>query len=272
MNKVQSADGTAIAYDRAGTGPAVILVDGALCRRAFGPMQPLAALLQEQFTVFTYDRRGRGDSGDASVYSAAREVEDLAALIEAAGGTACVFGASSGAALALLAAASGAPIARLALYEPPFVAEGASGSEPDHVTHLKQLLASGRRGAAVKYFMKDMVRVPGPVLVMMQLMLPVWSKLKAVAHTLPYDATIMGKWSVPRDIAARVRVPSLVMHGGKTDARLARAATLLAAALPGAEHRVLEGQRHDVAARALAPVLVEFFSGVASLRVERAVG
>lgn len=272
MNKVQSADGTAIAYDRTGSGPAVILVDGALCRRAFGPMQPLAALLAPRFTVFTYDRRGRGDSGDASVYSSAREVEDLVALIEAAGGSACVFGASSGAALALHAAASGAPIAKLAMYEPPFVAEGASGSEADHVAHLKQLLASGRRGAAVKYFMKDMVRVPGPVLMVMQLMLPVWSKLKAVAHTLPYDATIMGKWAVPREIAARVKVPSLVMHGGKTDERLARAAAALAAALPGAEHRVLEGQRHDVAARVLAPVLVEFFSGGAGAVRMRAVG
>ena len=261
MNKVHSADGTEIAYDRAGTGPALILVDGALCRRAFGPMQPLAALLTRHFTVYTYDRRGRGDSGDASVYSPAREVEDMAALIAAAGGAACVFGASSGAALALHAAASGLPITKLAMYEPPFVAEGASTTEPDHVAHLQQLIASGRRGAAVKYFMKDMVRVPAAVVMMMQLMLPVWSKLKAVAHTLPYDATIMGTWSVPREVAARVRVPSLLMHGGKTDARLVRAATALAAVVPGVEHRVLEGQTHNVAARVLAPALLEFLAG-----------
>jgi pimeloyl-ACP methyl ester carboxylesterase len=276
MNKVQSADGTEIAYDRAGNGPALILVDGALCRRAFGPMPPLAALLTQHFTVYTYDRRGRGDSGDANAYSVAREVEDIAALIESAGGSACVFGASSGAALALHAAASGVPITKLAMYEPPFVAEGAGRDEPDHVAHLRALLASGRRGAAVKYFMKDMVRVPAFVVLMMQLMLPVWSKLKAVAHTLPYDATIMGEWSVPRELAARVRVPSLVMHGGKTDARLARAATTLAAALPGSQQRVLEGQNHNVSARALAPELLAFFARgaevVVGARGERSVG
>lgn len=264
MNKVESADGTEIAYDRAGTGPALILVDGALCRRAFGPMPPLAALLTQHFTVYTYDRRGRGDSSDAPVYSPAREVEDLAALIAVAGGSACVFGASSGAVLALHAAASGLPITKLAMYEPPFVAEGAGTTEPDHVAHLQQLIASGRRGAAVKYFMKDMVRAPGPVVMMMQLMLPVWSKLKAVAHTLPYDAAILGKWTVPREIAARVRTPALVMHGGKTDARLVRAATTLAGVVPGARHRVLPGQNHNAAAKALAPALLEFFAGEAS--------
>jgi pimeloyl-ACP methyl ester carboxylesterase len=161
----------------------------------------------------------------------------------------------------LHAAASGGAITRVALYEPPFIAEGSRGAEPDHVAALRVLLSGGRRGAAVKYFMADMVRVPKPVVFMMQLMLPVWSKLKAVAHTLPYDATIMGNWSVPTERAAQVHVPALVMHGGKTDARLSRAAVALSAALPNAETRVLAGQDHNVAAGALAPVLREFFLG-----------
>jgi pimeloyl-ACP methyl ester carboxylesterase len=259
MNHIQSADGTSIAYDRVGQGPALILVDGALCRRAFGPMTKLAQQLAPYFTVYSYDRRGRGDSSDAGSYSAEREVEDIAALIQLAGGSACVYGASSGAALGLYAAASGLPITRLALYEPPFVSEGSTGQEPDHVAALRALLAENQRGAAVRYFMRDMVRVPKPVVFMMQLIVPVWSKLKAVAHTLPYDATIMGNWSVPVERAAKARVPTLVMHGGKTDPRLMRAATALVAALPQAESRVLAGQDHNAAASAVAPVLREFF-------------
>lgn len=259
MNHIQSSDGTSIAYDRVGQGPALILVDGALCRRAFGPMTQLAAELASDFTVYTYDRRGRGDSGDAPSYSVEREVEDLAALIHLAGGTAYVFGASSGAALGMYAAASGLTIPRLAMYEPPFVSEGASGQEPDHVAALRALLAKDRRGAAVKYFMGDMVRAPKAMVFMMQLILPVWAKLKAVAHTLPYDATIMGNWRVPTQRAAQVHIPTLVMHGGKTDPRLGRAATALAAALPRSESRVLAGQTHNAAATAVAPALREFF-------------
>jgi pimeloyl-ACP methyl ester carboxylesterase len=145
------------------------------------------------------------------------------------------------------------------MYEPPFVAEGTSGQEPDHVAVLRQLIDTGKRGAAVKYFLGDMVRAPKPMVFMMQLMVPVWSKLKAVAHTLPYDATIMGTWAVPTQRAAQVRVPTLVMHGGKTDARLSRAADALAAALPNAQSRVLAGQTHNAAATAVAPVLRAFF-------------
>lgn len=261
MNHTQSADGTSIAYERVGTGPALILVDGALCRRAFGPMPKLAEQLSRDFSVYLFDRRGRGDSSDAASYSVEREVEDLAALIKVAGGSAFVFGASSGAALGLHAAAGGAAITRLAMYEPPFVAEGTTGHEPDHVVALRKLIAAGKRGAAVRYFMGDMVRAPKPMVFMMQLMVPVWSKLKAVAHTLPYDATIMGNWCVPTQRAAQVRVPTLVMHGGKTDARLSRAANALAAALPNAELRVLPGQTHNASATALAPVLLSFFAG-----------
>ena len=259
MSQITSADGTVIAYDRSGAGPAIVLVDGALCSRAFGPMPKLAALLSEHFSVYTYDRRGRGESGDSAAYSVAREVEDLAALIEVAGGSAYVFGASSGAALAIEAAASGVPITKVALFEPPFVAAETTGSEPDHLAHLRQLVASERRSDAVKYFMKDMVRVPGPMLLVMRLMFPVWSKLKAAAHTLPYDAAILGNWSVPVERAAHVKVPAWVLYGGKSDKRLMRAAKRLTTAIPGAEARVLAGQTHNAAASAIAPVLRELF-------------
>ena len=259
MPTVQSADGTSIAYDRIGTGPALILVDGALCRRAFGPMPKLAALLAPHFTVYTYDRRGRGDSSDAASYAVERELEDLAALLTAAGGAASVFGASSGAALGLRAAAAGLPLRKLAMYEPPFVQEGASAREPDHIAALRQLLARGQRGAAVKYFMQDMVHAPAAVVLMMRCLFPVWAKLKAVAHTLPYDAAIMGDWRVPVARASEVKVPSLVLHGGKTDARLRRGAHALAAAIPGAEHGELAGQDHNAQAKVLAPVLRAFF-------------
>jgi pimeloyl-ACP methyl ester carboxylesterase len=266
MHTLQSDDGTSIAYERAGSGPALILVDGALCSRAFGPMPKLVPLLAPHFTVYTYDRRGRGDSADSASYSVERELEDLAALVRVAGGSAFAFGASSGGALVLHAAASGVPIARLAIYEPPFVNEGASSGERDHIAQLRSLIAAGQRGAAVKYFMADMVGAPKPVVFMMRLMLPVWSKLKAVAHTLPYDATIMGNWLVPKEHAARVRVPSLVMYGGKTDERLRRAAEAVSAALPHAELRVLPGQNHAAAASAVAPALLAFFTGPSEQR------
>lgn len=259
MQQVTSKDGTSIAFDRAGRGPNLILVDGALCRRTFGPMPALAQKLSDRFSVITYDRRGRGDSGDTAPYSVEREVEDLGAVIEAAGGSAYVFGASSGGALALEAVASGLPITALAMFEPPFVAAEASSSEADHLTHLRQLLAAGKRGAAVRYFLKDMVRAPGPVVAIMQLMFPIWSKLKAVAHTLPYDCTILGNWAIPMQRAAQVKIPTLVTNGSKTDPRLRRAAKLLADAIPRAEHAELAGQNHNASADAVAPVLAKFF-------------
>ena len=262
MDYVTSQDGTRIAFERVGSGPGLILVDGALCRRAFGPMTKLATALSDTFSVITYDRRGRGDSGDAAAYSAAREVEDLAALIAVAGGSAHVFGASSGAALALEAAASGMAINKLALYEPPYVAGDTQAQQPDHRARLLQLIAAEKRGAAVRYFMRDMVQVPAFALVMMQLMVPIFSKLKAVAHTLPYDAEIMGNWSVPTERAAQVRIPTLIANGSKTDERLRRAAKVIARVVPGADYLELPGQTHNVSAKALAPVLKAYFSSV----------
>jgi len=260
MSQVRSKDGTTIAYERSGSGPALILVDGALCSRAFGPSPKLATRLAPHFTVYAYDRRGRGQSGDTPPYSPAREVEDIAALIEAAGGSACLLGLSSGGALALEAAASGLPIKKVVAYEPPYVDDAGQRGGAAHEVQLKGLLAIGNRGGAVKYFMQDMVGAPGPVVVMMQLVPWVWRKLKAVAHTLPYDAAVMTQFRIPRTRFASIATPALVMNGSKTDARLKEAARAIADAVPGARHRELPGQTHNVKAAVLTPAVVDFLN------------
>ena len=260
MSHVISKDGTRIAYERMGSGPAVILIDGAMCSRAFGPSRKIAELLKEHFTVYLYDRRGRGESGDTQPYSKAREVEDIDALVRAAGGSAFAVGLSSGAALALEAAASGLALPKLAVYEPPFMPDDAARhAQADHEAKLKALVAADDRGAAVKYFMRDMVNVPAPFMLMMQLMRGVWRKLKAVAHTLPYDAAIMGDWQVPTVRLAGVRAPTLAMCGGKTERRLKRAIEELVKVLPNVRKQVLPGQTHNVSAAVLVPALVQFF-------------
>jgi pimeloyl-ACP methyl ester carboxylesterase len=263
MNTVFSNDGTPIAFDRSGSGPALILVDGALCYRASGPMKPLAALLSQHFTVFTYDRRGRGDSGDRPPYSVEREVEDIDALINEAGGTAFVYGISSGAALALEAARRGLPITKLALYEAPFIVDD---SHPpiadDFLPRLNALVAEGRRGDAVRLFLK-LVGLPAIVITLMRF-LPAWSKLTAVAHTLPYDITIVKGYQtgkpLPATAWASIAAPTLVGIGGKSPAWMRTAMHALAGVLPNATLSTLEGQTHMVGAKALAPVLVEFFA------------
>ena len=259
MSKVHSKDGTAIAFDKLGSGEPVILVDGALCSRSFGPLPKLAPLLAPHFTVFHYDRRGRNESGDTPPYAVEREVEDLEALIAQAGGSACVFGISSGAALALAAAARGAKIKKLALYEPPFVAVSSARTVPsDSAAQLSRLIAAGRRGDAVKFFLVDMVGMPAIFAYIMRV-LPVWPKLKAVAHTLPYDAAVLGDFSLPKERAASVAVPTLAIGGEKSPVELRSAVSAVAETVPRVKLRMLKGQTHNVSVKVLAPVLVEFF-------------
>jgi pimeloyl-ACP methyl ester carboxylesterase len=259
MSTILSKDGTVIAFDELGNGEAIILVDGALCSRAFGPLPKLAQLLAPHFTVFNYDRRGRNESGDTPPYAVEREVEDIEALIAKSGGSASVFGTSSGAALALAAAARGASIKKLALYEPPFVAgRSARTAPPDSEAQLKRLIAAGRRGDAVKFFMVDMVGMPAIFAYILRV-LPIWPKLKAVAHTLPYDAAVLGDFSLPKERAASVAVPTLVIGGEKSPVELRSAVSAVAEAVPRAKLRMLKGQTHNVSVKVLAPVLVEFF-------------
>jgi pimeloyl-ACP methyl ester carboxylesterase len=258
MSQVTSKDGTAIAYERVGDGPPLILIDGALCSRAFGPMPKLAPPLAQKFTVYFYDRRGRGESGDTAPYTKDREIEDLAALIGTAGGAAALVGLSSGASLALEAAAARLPVTGVVAYEPPYVEPAGATRGRAHQDRLRELVAAGNRGGAVRYFMRDMVGVPAPAVWIMRLMPGLWRKLAAVGHTLPYDAAVMGDFTVPTERLRTVAVPTLVMHGSKTDARLKRAAGEVAGAIPAARSRTLAGQNHNVSAAVLAPAVVEF--------------
>ena len=258
MKTVTSKDGTIIAYDQSGTGDPLILVDGAMCHRNFGPSRKLAALLSGEFTVIIYDRRGRGESGDSPEYSVGRELEDLEALMEAFGGKANVFGISSGAGLAVLAAARGLPVVKLGLYEPPYIAGREGSIHGQHESKLRKLLSENRRGDAVRYFLSDMVNVPAPFVFMTRLM-PVWKKLKAIAHTLPYDAAVMGDFTVPGTMIASIAVPTLIAAGEKSPARLREAANKVAEKLPDGTFKILKKQTHNINEKVLAPVLLDFF-------------
>jgi pimeloyl-ACP methyl ester carboxylesterase len=263
MNTVRSADGTAIAYTRAGQGPPLILVDGALCSRSFGPMPKLAEQLTAHFTVYTYDRRGRGASGDTAPYEPDREVEDLEALVSLAGESVYLHGTSSGAALALEAAKHIRSIAKLAVYEPPFIVDDTRTPMPDDwLPRLKQLVADNQPGAAVKMFMR-FVGTPAIFTAAMPFT-PVWGKLKAAAPTLPYDITIVHEHQRGRPLTsaewAAVKVPTLAAAGGKSPAWITNGTRALAAALPDAAYRTLPGQNHMVKAQVIAPVLTEFFA------------
>ncbi|MGH2652843.1 MAG: alpha/beta fold hydrolase [Actinomycetota bacterium] len=258
MNQVTSNDGTTIAFDRPGEGPPVILVCGGSTDRMANA--PLATLLAPQLTVFNYDRRGRGDSGDTSPYAVEREVEDIAAMIDAAGGSAPLYGTSSGGVLALEAAASGLPVTKLALWEPPFILDESRRPPADTAKTFHELVAAGRRGDAVEYFMSKVVGLP-PEFVAGARNAPFWSAQEALAHTLEYDAIIMGDYSLPTERAAAVTVPTLVMDGGASFEGMAESAQALVDVLPHGQRRTLEGQEHNVDHNALAPVLVEFFTG-----------
>lgn len=263
---VLSRDGTTIAFDRVGQGPVLILIMGAMCSRTLGPGVKLAPDLARRFTVFTYDRRGRGGSSDNGPYAVEREIEDLDALIKKAGGSAFVFGHSSGAVLAVNAAARGLPIRKLALYEAPLIVDSSRPSTEGDWAQMKAFVAAGRRGDAVKVFLRS-VGVPGFVGAIMR-WTPMWSKLTTVAHTLPYDGAIMGELQrgepLPAGIWGNVTAPAIAIAGGKSPAWLHNGSRALAAALPHAQYRVLEGQAHDVKAKALAPMLTEFFGGAGS--------
>ncbi|GAB2833855.1 alpha/beta fold hydrolase [Lentzea nigeriaca] len=259
-----SADGTEIAYSITGSGPALILVDGAMCHRMFGPSTELASVLDKNFTVYTYDRRGRGETGDgATPWSLEREVEDIGALIEEAGGSAFVFGVSSGAVLAMEAASRLPGITRLAVYEAPYVVDDTFKPRPaDIVQQMNELLARDDRSGMLTKFMK-MVGAPGIGIAMMKLM-PWWRKLKPVAHTLPWDLTILGDdgrgSKLPTD-RWTVKVPTLAMDGGKSPEYLRNTMKNVAEVLgPDTEYRTLPGQTHMYKSSVMAPVLVEFFT------------
>jgi pimeloyl-ACP methyl ester carboxylesterase len=263
MEQVLSSDGTAIVFDRTGDGPPLILVGGALQHRAVDTATSrLAALLAPRLTVFHYDRRGRGDSGDTAPYAVEREVEDLGALIDEAGGWAFLYGMSSGGALALEAAARGLAATKLALYEPPFILDnGRPGTPEDFATKLAELTSAGRRGDAVEFFLTEGPGMPAEAIAQMR-QTAIWPQFEAVAHTLAYDTTIMAdQKSLLAERVPSVTAPTLLIDGGASPVWSRNAVQTLADKLPHGHRRTLEGQTHVAAPELLAPVLVEFFVG-----------
>jgi pimeloyl-ACP methyl ester carboxylesterase len=255
METVTSNDGTPIGFDRLGSGPPVVLVCGGSVDRMSNA--GLAGVLADRFTVLNYDRRGRGDSGDTAPYAVEREIEDIAAVIGAAGGSAHLYGSSSGAALALEAAAAGLPIDMLALWEPPYIPEGVPRPPADTAKTYTELVDAGRRGDAVEFFMSKVVGLPDEFVTQARSS-PFWPQQEALAHTLAYDATIMGDYSLPTERAAAVKVPTIVMAGDASFPWMSDTARALAEALPEGELRILEGQTHDAAPEALAAAITEF--------------
>jgi pimeloyl-ACP methyl ester carboxylesterase len=255
---VTSADGTRIAFDRLGQGPPVVVVSGMFCDRQ--TKQELAERLAAQFTVVNYDRRGRGESGDTAPYAVEREVEDLGALVDAIGGTASVYGHSSGACLALIAAGRGLQVTRLVLHEPPY---GDDDDESKHASrelglNVRAAVAEDRRADAIKLFMADSGMPPE--------MLEGMSadpKMQAVAPTMPYDLELTGDLAggtIPQDLVRAVNVPTLVIAGGESPEFFRDTATRIVEMLPTGKHTLLEGQDHAAPAEVVAPAVAEFLA------------
>jgi pimeloyl-ACP methyl ester carboxylesterase len=257
METVTSADGTVLAYDRAGDGPALIVCVGAFCtRRTFVPPGDLT----RRFTVVTYDRRGRGDSGDTGPFAPEREYEDLAAVAAAAGAEPpFVFGHSSGAAIALRAAAAGLPVAGIAAYEAPFGNDETPQPDVDPADHIRELVAAGRSREAVVFWMADVVRAPAQVLAQLD-GAPWVQDLEPLARTLPYDLAVTAG-GVPETELAKINVPVLILGGGNSPAWFRRSVAEQAAATPGAQLRMLAGYDHNAPPEVLTPILASFFDG-----------
>lgn len=254
MEIATSADGTGIAFDRTGDGPALVLVGGALSTR--GAAAGIAAHLAARFTVVSYDRRGRGDSGDTPPYAVSREVEDLAGVMEATGAHA-VYGHSSGAIVALEATVAGVPVHRLAVYEPPYILEGTRSRTSGLDGRVAALVDEGRRGDAVKLFLSEAVQLPDEV-VAGAAASPAWPSMEAIAPTLVYDLTLAGDNLIPERLSS-VAVPVLAVDGGDSAEWMRAAVAAVAATIPGCRYVTLPGQGHGAADAALAPVLAEFF-------------
>jgi pimeloyl-ACP methyl ester carboxylesterase len=268
MNIITSKDGTKIAYDEQGNGPVVVLVAGAFGSRTFGPMPGLVPLLSNNFTAVLYDRRGRGDSGDTQPFDKKREIEDIEALIDDLGGTAYLYGISSGAAVAATAASAlGAQkVTKLALYEPSFILEESHSPIPsDYLDQLRRMLSEGRRSDMAALFLTDAVGLPAEMVEGMK-QAPFWSEMAQVAHTLLYDGAFMVENQRAkrmndelRETLEAIEVPTIVIDGSATYPFLHNTADIVAKTITGATRATLESQQHDVAPEAIAPVLIEFF-------------
>ena len=256
-----SRDGTVIAFTKRGSGPPLIIVDGAFCYRENGPATELAMLLAQHFTVFTYDRRGRGESGDIAPYTVEREIDDFRALAKEAGAVPFAVGVSSGGALILQAVASGVGVRKIALYEPPYLVGGSGPhSFEDARNRLQSLVSAGDRGDAVRFFMTDVYGAPRAFVFAMPFLMPnAWRRNKLVVHTVPYDLTLLGDRSVLNERSSSISVPTLVIGGEKSPKVLRDAVATVANALPNAHSRFLPGQDHNLSSGVLTPVLFDYF-------------
>jgi pimeloyl-ACP methyl ester carboxylesterase len=260
MNRTISKDGTGIAFNKTGAGPALILVDGAFCSSKFGPMVKLAPLLEKYFTVISYDRRARGESGDSKSYDVQREIEDIDALIDVAGGSAFLFSISSGAILAIRAAASGLNIPKLALFEPPFVGDREGRRPANAEAELKTMIAEKRPGDAVDFYLRKVMGLPVFITWILRLT-PNWSKMKANAASLPYDAAVCGDFNIPKKIVGSVNVPVIVIDSTKSPKMLRDAVRAVTKLLPLGQQISVDGKIHDVPPKILAPILEKFYKG-----------
>jgi pimeloyl-ACP methyl ester carboxylesterase len=256
MQTVTSADGTIIAYDRSGDGPVLIVSVGAFCtRQTFVPPTGLT----QRFTVVTYDRRGRGDSGDTAPFAPEREYEDLAAVAAATGAEPpFVFGHSSGAAIALRAAAKGLPVAGIAAYEAPFTNDETPPPSADPAARIRELVAEDRERDAVIFWMTDVVHLPGQTAAGLK-DAPWVAALEPLARTLPYDIAVAAD-GVPADELAKIAAPVMIIGGGNSPAWFQRSVAEQAAAVPGARQVTLNGYDHNAPPEVLTPILVEFFT------------
>jgi pimeloyl-ACP methyl ester carboxylesterase len=253
LRTVRSADGTTLAVDRSGQGPAVVIVVGAFCDRSSGA--DLVAALSSRFTVYRYDRRGRGSSTDTLPYAIEREAEDLDAVARVTGGPPFVYGHSSGAAIALETAAGGVPMRGLVVYEPPYLGEV---REPSLAAELRQLVSSGRRDDAAQRFL---LNTGAPVeAVRTMASAPFWPRMVSLAHTLAYDVMLSDRGSASTEWCAGISVPTLALAGSDSPEWAAKAVEAIAAAVPGGRDRILAGQSHNPTVEVIAPLLADFFS------------
>lgn len=260
MSTVISNDGTSIAYEKTGSGPAVVLVDGAFCGKSFGPMIKIVPVLSENFTVITYDRRARGDSGDTKPYSVQREIEDIDTLIKMTGGSAHLFGISSGAILCLKAAESGLNIIKLALLEPPFVGN-AEGRRPANAEHqLRQMISEGKKGEACEFYLRKVIGVPAIVPFILRFTSN-WPKMKHNAASLPNDAAVCGDFNLPTALLGSIEIPVIVIDSSKSPQSLRKPVQAVAEALADGKQVTLKGTIHGVPPKILVPVLKNFFNG-----------
>jgi pimeloyl-ACP methyl ester carboxylesterase len=258
-----SKDGTTIAYEKTGSGPCIILVNGALGHRKLNGEKDLVGILAKDFTVIHYDRRGRGESTDANSYAVEREVEDIDALVNEAGGRAYLYGSSSGASLALLAADKLGPekIIKLALYEPPYGSDDSENKQKftEEKQKINALVADGKSGDAVALFLESR-GVPQPEMDRMRKS-PDWKELERVGHTLVYDFEVLGRGTIPVEVAKSIEIPTQIMDGEKSFDFVHSTADTLGKNIPGARRKTLKDQSHDVSPESIAPVLSEFFTG-----------